>query len=114
MSKKRAAPRNYAEWDLLVDEWSVSGQLQSEFAKARGINTKTFQGRVWKSRKRRGLTLKDQSVPCQFVEVTAPLPVENTDRGECRITMNNTQIEFSSSADAAWIGEILSRLGHGK
>ncbi len=114
MSKKRAARRSFAEWDRLVDEWSVSGQTRSHFAEARGINLKTFQGRVWQSRKRRGIALKGEAVPCQFVEVSPPSPVESSGRGECRITMSNTQIEFSSSSDAVWIGEILSKLGHGK
>ncbi len=114
MSKKRVAKRSYAEWDLLVDEWGVSGLTQSEFAKAHGINPRTFQGRVWKSRKRRGIMSKGQGVPSHFVEVSPPSPVESTCCGECRITMNNTQVEFSSSSDAAWIGEILQRLGHGR
>ena len=114
MSKKRAAQRSYAEWDHLVDEWKASGRRQGEFAEAHGINPKTFQGHVWRSRKRRGLALKGKSVPCHFVEVSPPSPVESSGRGECRITMNHTQIEFSSSSDTAWVAEILSRLGHGK
>jgi len=114
MSKQRAARRKHAQWDHLVDEWSASGQTQTEFAKARGINPKTFQGRVWRSRKRRGLTVKSKTEPCRFVEVTAPSPTQPTQGGQCRITMSNTQIEFSSSSDAAWIAEILSRLGHGR
>lgn len=114
MSKKRAAQRSCAEWDRLVDEWRTSGQRQQVFAKAHGINPKTFQGHVWRSRKRRGIKLEDKAVPCHFVEVSPPSPVEPPGRGECRITMSNTQIEFSSSSDAAWIAEILSRLGHGR
>jgi hypothetical protein len=70
---------------------------------------------VWRSGKRRGLTqLKGKAVPSHFVEVSPPLPAEPSGRGECRITMSNTQIEFTSSSDAAWIAEILSRLGHGR
>lgn len=114
MSKKRAAQRSWAEWDRLVDEWSESGQKQNEFAKARGINPKTFQGRVWRSRRRRGLAVRGTDTPCHFVEVSPPSPDESPGRGACRITMSNTQIEFSSSSDAAWIAEILSRLGHGR
>jgi hypothetical protein len=114
MSKQRAARRKNAQWDRLVDEWSASGQTQIEFAKAHGINPKTFQGRVWRSRKRRGLTLKGKAEPCHFVEVSTPSPAESPRQGECRITMSNTQIEFSSSSDAAWIAEILSGLGHGR
>ena len=115
MSKKHAAQRSYAEWDRLVDEWRASGQTQGAFATAHGINAKTFQGRVWRSRKRRGLAqLKGKTVPCHFVEVSPLSPVESQGRGECRITMSNTQIEFSSSSDTAWIAEILSRLGHGR
>ena len=114
MSKKRAARRSFAEWDRLVDEWSESGQTRSQFAEACGISPKTFQGRVWQSRRRRGVKLKGQAVPCHFVEVSPPSPIESPDRGECRITMSNTQLEFSSSADAAWIAEILARLGHGR
>ncbi len=57
MLKKRAAKRSHGEWDRLVDEWRASGQTQEEFAQARGINPKTFQGRVWQSRRRRGLAL---------------------------------------------------------
>jgi transposase-like protein len=111
MSKKRAARRSYAEWDRLVDEWSASGESQEKFAEAHGINPRTFQGWVWRSRKRRGLTSKDKTIPCQFVELSSPPEVETPRRGQCRITMSNTQIEFSSSSDAEWIAEILSRLG---
>ena len=114
MSKKRAGWQSLAEWDRLVDEWNASGQTQSGFAIAHGINPKTFQGWVWRSRKRRGLALKGKAAPCHFVEVSPPSPVESLVRGECRITMSNTQIEFTSSSDAAWIAEILSRLGHGR
>jgi hypothetical protein len=114
MSKQRAARLKYAQWDRFVDEWSTSGQTQIAFAKAHGINPKTFQGRVWRSRKRRGLSSKGKAEPCHFVEVSAPSPVESPRPGECRITMSNTQIEFSSSSDTAWIAEILSRLGHGR
>ena len=112
--KQRAARRRHAQWDHLVDEWSASEQTQTEFARAHGINPKTFQGRVWRSRKRRGLTLKGKAEPCRFVEVSAQSPVQPTQGGQCRITMSNTQIEFSSSSDAVWIAEILSRLGHGR
>jgi len=114
MLKKRAAQRSYAEWDRLVDEWSMSGQTRNQFAQAHGINPKTFQGRVWRSHKSRGISLNGRAAPCHFVEVSPPSPVESPGRGECRITMSNTQIEFSSSSDATWIGEILSKLGHGK
>lgn len=114
MSKKRAAKRSYVEWDRLAEEWQASGQTQSAFAKAHGINPKTFQGRVWRSRKRRELALEGNAPTCQFVEVTPPSPEASPVRGACRITMSNTQVEFSSSSDAAWIAEILSRLGHGK
>ena len=114
MSKKRAARRSYAEWDRLVEQWSVSGQTQSQFAQAHGVNPRTFQGKVWRSRRRRGVSLKSTADPSHFVEVSSPSPVESSDRGECRITMSNTQIEFSSSSDTAWIAEILSRIGHGR
>jgi len=114
MSKKRAARRSYAEWDRLVEQWSVSGQTQSQFAQAHGVNPRTFQGKVWRSRKRRGVSLKGPDVPSDFVEVSPPSLVESSDHGECRITMSNTQIEFSSSSDTAWIAEVLSRLGHGR
>lgn len=115
MSKKRAAQRSYAEWDRLVDEWSESGQRQDEFAKRHGINSRTFQGHVWRSRQRRGLgKVKGKAVPCQFVEVSTELPVESKGRGGCRITMSNTQIEFTSTSDTEWIAGILSRLGHGR
>jgi len=114
MSKKRAARRSYAEWDRLVEQWRVSGQTQSQFAQAYGINPRTFQGKVWRSRKRRGVSLKGPTIPSHFVEVSPPSPVESSGRGECRITMSNTQLEFSSSSDAAWIAEILSSLGHGR
>lgn len=113
MSKARAARRSHADWDRLVDKWAASGQTQKEFAQARGVNPKTFQGQVWRSRRRRGLALRDDA-PCQFVEVSPPSSFESSGRGECRITMSNTQIEFSSSSDAAWIAEILSRMGHSK
>jgi len=112
MSQKRAGQRSYAEWDRLVDEWSTSGERQDKFAEAHGINPKTFQGHVWRSRKRRGLSSKGNTVPCQFLEVSSPPEVESPGRGQCRITISNTQIEFSSSSDAEWIAEILSRLGH--
>jgi hypothetical protein len=92
----------------------ASGQTQIEFAKTHGINPKTFQGRVWRSQKRRELALEGNVSPCRFVEVSAPSPGESLPRGACRITMNHTQIEFSSTSDAAWIGEILSKLGHGR
>ena len=115
MSQKRASERRYAEWDRLVDEWSESGQTQKEFAEAHGIKAKTFQGRVWRSRKRRGHGTKNKSVPCQYVEVTAPSEVETVGGGACRITMSNMQVEFSgSSSETAWITEILSKMGYGK
>ncbi len=114
MSKQRAARREYAQWDRLVDEWNESGQNQTEFAKAHGINPRTFQGRVWRSRKRRGLALKGKAEPCRFVEVSEPSSEDTPRQGQCRITMSNTQIEFTSSSDAAWIAEIVSRLGHGR
>ena len=114
MVKKRAAQRSDAEWDRLVDEWGSSGQKQSDFAAERGINPSTFQRHVWESRKRRSLTVRGRGKPCGFVEVTPASAPDSSVRGECRITMSNTQIEFSSSSDAAWIAEILSRLGHRK
>jgi transposase-like protein len=114
MSQKRASQRSYAEWDRLVDEWGESGQTQKEFAEAHGINAKTFQGRVWRSQRRRGFVTKGKAEPCGFVEVAAPSPVASKGRGECRITVSNLQVEFSSSSEAAWITEILSKLGYGK
>jgi hypothetical protein len=115
MSKQRAAGRSLAEWDSLVDEWSLSGQLQNEFALVHGINPKTFQGHVWRSRKRRGLTVKRKGSPCSFVEVSSPpSPVESVCTGGCRITMSKTEIEFASSAEADLVFQILSKLGHAK
>jgi hypothetical protein len=114
MSKQHAAGRSLAEWDSLVDEWSSSGQLQNEFASVHGINPKTFQGHVWRSRKRRGLTVKGKGTPCRFVEVSSPAPVETVRTGGCRITMSKTEIEFASSAEADLVFQILSKLGHGK
>ena len=114
MSKKRGAERSWAEWDRLVDEWSSSGQKQGEFSLAHGINPKTFQGHVWRSRKRRGLTLKGKGIACRFVEVSPQPPVEAKRFDGCRITMSKTEIEFSSSSEADWVLQILSTLGHGK
>jgi hypothetical protein len=65
MSKNRATGRSPAEWDCLVDEWVSSGRTQIEFAEAHGINAKTFQGRIWRSRKRRGL----MSHPTEFAQL---------------------------------------------
>jgi hypothetical protein len=114
MSRERAAGRSLAQWDCLVDEWRSSGQTKDEFAKARGINPKTFQGRVWQSRKRRGLTVKSKGVPNRFVEVSPKVPVESARIGGCRITMSKTEIEFTSSAEADLAFQILSKLGHEK
>jgi hypothetical protein len=114
MSKKRAAGRSLAEWDRLVDEWSASGEKQESFAISRGINPRTFQGKVWRSRKRRGLTVKGKEAPCHFVEVSAGTPVETGCGSGCRITMSKTEIEFSSSAEAEFVFQILSKLGHGR
>ena len=113
MSENRAMPRSYAEWDQLVDEWLSSGEKQAKFAEAHGINTRTFQGRVYQSRKRRGLTKKRRALPCKFVEVTAATAEEtgNRDSGACRITMSNTTVEFTSSSDSGFVAEVLSRLG---
>jgi hypothetical protein len=52
MSKERAVQRSHTQWDGLVDEWLESGQTQQQFCVAYGINPKTFQGQVWRSRKR--------------------------------------------------------------
>jgi hypothetical protein len=113
MTQERAAARSYAEWDRLVDEWLASGEKQEEFSKSHGINPKTFQGRVCQSRKRRGLSSKSKEVPYHVVEVSPSSPVESpVVGGECRITMRETQIEFSSTSETSWIGEVLSRLGH--
>jgi hypothetical protein len=114
MSKQRAAGRSLAEWDRLVDEWSGSKEKQEAFANSRGINPKTFQGHVWRSRKRRGLTAKSKEQPCHFVEVTAGAPIESGVSGGCRIVMSKTEIEFSSSAEADFVFQILSRLGHAR
>ena len=113
MSRKRAAGRSPAEWDRLVDEWKSSGQTQAEFAAAQGINPNTFQGRVWRSNRRRGAAIKKAAAPCRFVEVTPP-PISGGERGGCRITMSKTEIEFASSSEAEWVFEVLSKLGHGK
>ena len=114
MSRKRAAGRSLAQWDCLVDEWRSSGQTQDEFARVHGINPKTFQGRVWRSRKRRGLTAKSEGPPFRFLEVSPKVPVESPSMGGCRITMSRTEIEFGSSAEGDWVFQILSKLGHGK
>jgi hypothetical protein len=116
MSKQRAAGRSPAEWDRLVDEWSSSKEKQEVFAVSYGINPRTFQGRVWKSRKRRGLTVKDKEPQCHFVEVSAGAPIESGSvrNGGCRIVMSKTEIEFSSSAEADLVFQILSRLGLAK
>jgi hypothetical protein len=114
MSKNRAEQRSLSEWDRLVDEWSTSGEKQEAFAISRGINPRTFQGRVWRSRKRRGMTVKGKAAPCHFVEVSAGRPVETGCGGVCRITMSKTEIEFPSSAEAEIVFQILSRLGHAK
>lgn len=63
MSMKRAAERSLAEWECLVEEWRSSGQTQAGFAKAHGINPRTFQGRVWKSRKRQSLAMRSKVDP---------------------------------------------------
>ena len=112
MEGKRAAQRSQTEWDRLVDSWSTSGQTQAEFARIHGINPRTFQGRVWKSRKRRGIELKGRAISGKFVEVSPPVPVamESKIQGGCRITLINTSVEFSSASDAERILEILSRL----
>ena len=114
MSGKRAAGRSFAEWDSLVDEWKSSGQTQYEFAKAHGINPKTFQGRVWRSRKRRGLTVKSEVAPFRVFEMSPKVSVDSPGIGGCRVTMSKTEIEFSSSAHADWVFQILSKLGHGR
>jgi hypothetical protein len=115
MSKEHASTRSNAEWDRLVDEWLTSGEKQKEFVKARGINLKTFQGRVCRSRKRRGLSRKGKrpEAPLRFVEVTPPSPPSEStmEFGACRITMHSTKIEFTSMPDAGWIAEILSKMG---
>lgn len=112
MSKKRALGRSPAEWDRLVDEWVSSGRTQGEFAEANGINAKTFQGRIWRSRKRRGLMVRKQEPSCHFVEVSPATPVATHHPGGCCITMSKTEISFSSSAEADWVMQILSKLGH--
>ena len=112
MSKKQTARRSLAEWDRLVDEWKSSGQTQAEYAAAHGINAKTFQGRVWRSNRRRDLALKKADTSCRFVEVAAPPPITTLERGGCRITMSKTEIEFASSSEAEWVFQILSKLGH--
>jgi hypothetical protein len=70
MSKDRAVRRSYTQWDGLVDEWLESGQTQQRFCLSHEINPKTFQGQVWRSRKRRGISTKSKRVPYRFVEVT--------------------------------------------
>ena len=113
MSEKQSAQRSYAEWDQLVDEWLASGEKQGKFAEAHGINPKTFQGRVYQSRKRRGL--KRRSPLCSYVEVTtATEPDANDKRSQdsCRITMDHTTVEFSGVTNAGWIAEVLSSLGN--
>jgi hypothetical protein len=114
MSRQRAAGRSPGEWDRLVDEWKSSEQTQAAFAAAHGINAKTFQGRVWRSNRRRGYALKKADTSCRFVEVTSPPPIAAAERGGCRITMSKTEIEFASSSEAEWVFQILSKLGHGK
>ena len=114
MSRERAAGRSLAEWDCIVDEWRSSGQTKNEFAKAHGINPRTFEGRVWRSSKRRGLTVKSKGMPSRFVEVSPKVPIESPRIGGCRITMSKTEIEFSTSAEADLAFQILSKLGHGK
>ena len=117
MSKERAPARSYAEWDRLVDEWALSGETQEKFAQSHGINPRTFQGRVWKSRKRRGLSRKSKEpvVPSGFVEVMGQPSASTSSQtvGECRISMHSTKIEFTSMSDANWVSEILSKLGEG-
>jgi len=114
MSRQGAAGRSRAEWERLVDEWKSSEQTQAAFAEAHGINAKTFQGRVWRSNRRRGHALKKAEASCRFVEVAATPPIAVAERGGCRITMSKTEIEFTSSSEAEWVFQILSKLGHGK
>ena len=129
MSKSRAPGRKHSEWDRLVDEWLSSGEKQGKFAEAHGINPKTFQGRVSQSRKRRGLgwgrkesrkhrglatvqRSKESKAQCQFVEVS-PIPTASrSESGACRITIQNTTIEFMSGSDTGWMAEVLKHLGH--
>lgn len=114
MSRQRAAQRSNAEWDRLVDEWIASGKKQQQYSVEKGINPKTFQGQVCRSRKRRGISIKGAQRPYRFVEISPSTNVESKQRGQCRISISTTQIDFTSSSDAKWISEVVSRLGIGK
>jgi len=114
MSRQRAAQRSSAQWDRLVDEWTESGKTQQQYCLEKGINPTTFQGRVCRSRKRRGISNRETRRPNKFVEISPSTRMESNQSGRCRISISTTELEFTSCSDAKWISEVVSRLGIGK
>jgi hypothetical protein len=113
LKSERSEKRSDGEWERLLAEWRKSGQTQSGFARAHGVNPRTFQGRVYRSRKQRGMGPKEL-IPSKYVEVTPAMPDAAISQEKNRITMSNLSIEFSSVSDTKWVLEILSSLGHGR
>lgn len=106
-SRRVVVRRTSAQWEELIRQWEASGQTQREFARSRGINVKTFEGQMCRTRKRQqenGSGKRDAT----FVEVATS--TETPSKIGMQIRVTRTDIDFAAQPGAQWLAELIARV----